>query len=78
LFVAKEHGVLDKSEFELYALQTVRLLKREEATVTYLLTQRGYAQDFRDAILPLFGKAAAPEHPTIASADITVGPVHKP
>ncbi len=66
LFIACQHNVIDKDEFENYAMQTIRLLKREQPTVTYLLTQRGYSQNFKDAILPLFGRASAPELPIAA------------
>jgi hypothetical protein len=44
-------------------MQTIRLLKREQTTVTYLLAERGYSQDFMDTVLPLFGNVEAPELP---------------
>lgn len=77
LYIALKHGILDQSEFESNALETVRLLKREQSTVTYLLTERGYAGDFRNAILPLFKKAVAPEFPPAASTELSMPPAQK-
>src|SRR5262249_16127719 len=77
LFIAMRHGVLDNAEFETYAMQTIRLLKREQSTVAYLLTQRGYAQDFKETILPLFQRAVGPEFPAAAPAEAGTTPVRK-
>jgi hypothetical protein len=61
LFIAYEHSVLDRDEFESAAIQTVKLLKREQTTVAYLLAERGYSQRFANAIIPLFAKVVAPD-----------------
>jgi hypothetical protein len=61
LFIAYEHNVLDRDEFERAAIQTVKLLKREQTTVAYLLAERGYSQRFANAIIPLFAKVVAPD-----------------
>lgn len=61
LFIAMRHGVLEKNEFEDYAIQTLRLIKCEQSTVIYLLSERGYSKDFRDTVLPLLEQAIAPK-----------------
>jgi hypothetical protein len=77
LYIAFRHGILEKDEFESYALQTAKLLKREEATVKYLLAQRGYASDFKDAVVPLLARAIAPEFPAAPPAQSAHLPVSK-
>ena len=64
LFIASQHGVLDKLEFEKYALQALRLIKREQPIVNYLLTQRGYSEDFAQVVLGLIDRVEPSEAPS--------------
>ena len=42
LYVAMQHGLLTKNEFVKRSMQSLKLLKRQEATVKYALNERGY------------------------------------
>ncbi len=74
LFIAINHRILTRAEFDTYALQTLRLLKRQEETVNYLLDERGYSDGFKAAIRPLFATVHAPNLPPASS----VGPLAAP
>jgi hypothetical protein len=63
LFIAMNHRVLTRAEFDTYGLQILRLLKREEGTVNYLLDERGYSDAFKTAIRRLFANVTAPNFP---------------
>lgn len=70
LYIAYKHGVLDKEEFEDSAMQTIKLLKRNQEIAEYLLKERGYSINFRSATMPLFDRATPSQLPVAISPSL--------
>ncbi|MGF1456874.1 MAG: hypothetical protein ACFB6R_16015 [Alphaproteobacteria bacterium] len=60
LWLSKYYGVLNKKEFAFFASPTIKLIKRQEKLISYLLLERGYPPQFRDEFLDLMEKVDPP------------------
>lgn len=63
LYIALKHGILTREDFKTNSIPTVKLMKREEDTVRYLLAERGYSQDFANELLSMFENVEPSEFP---------------
>ena len=63
-FYSYKNELMSKEELDLCCLPTARMLKREENTVSYLLTERGYSPEFSEYLKCLIADASPSMPPT--------------
>jgi hypothetical protein len=64
-YLAYSFGIYSLREFRRFSLPTLSLIAREAETIEYLLTERGYLEDFRQEVLSLLKKATPPAQPSL-------------
>lgn len=62
-YLAYLFGIYSLKEFRKFSLPTLSLIAREAKTIEYLVTERGYAEDFRKEVIFLLAKATPPAAP---------------
>jgi hypothetical protein len=64
-YLAYRFGIYSLKEFRQFSLPTLSLIAREAETIEYLVSERGYTEEFGREILALLKQATPPVPPSI-------------